>query len=230
MVETPPFLYALAAQIRRWCEQERAVDPYCRPFYPDDRYVDRRYRQHADDTYDVLVAEWERSKVRLREQRLLDERRHERERERLRLVREERGSELGSLTLTERLQRVLAHAELVSYGKSGSVEQHVGGNAQHPSRILEARSTFGAKLPLLDQVRARLENEIRRAEELVERERLRSLPEDNREPREERLLRMAGLSPAQVILQDPEQGTVSQVRARRRSLGVDEETGGRRAA
>jgi hypothetical protein len=226
----PGHLYAFAKQIRRWAEEQRAADPYCRPLWPDERYVERRYRAHGEDTYDVLVAEWERSKASVREQRHLDEQRQDRERDRLRKVREEHGTERGRLSLGERLRVLLTEAELVSYGKAGVVEAPVRGNSEHPSKVLSARMTFGGKLPLVDQIRARIENEIRRAEEQVDRERRRSLPEDNREPREDRLLRLAGLTPSQVVRQDPEQGTESQVRNRRRSLGVDEEHGGRRAA
>lgn len=226
----PPYLYAFAKQIRRWAEEQRAADPYCRPLFPDERYVERRFKMHGDATYDVLVQEWERSKAAVRVERHLEEQRRERERERLRKVREEQFTERGRLPLDERLRVVLAEAELLSYGKSGAVEAQVAGNAEHPSKVLAAQPTFGARLPLHDQIRARIENEIRRAEEQVDRERRRSLPEDNREPREDRLLKLAGLTPAQVVRQDPEQGTESQVRSRRRALGVDEEHGGKRAA
>ena len=217
----PPFLYAFAKQIRRWAEEQRAADPYCRPLYPDERFVERRYRMHGDGTYDVLTQEWERSKAAVRVERHLEEQRQDRE---------EQGTERGRLALDERLRVLLTEAELVSYGKSGVVEAPVRGNSEHPSKVLSARMTFGGKLPLHEQIRARIENEIRRAEELVDRERRRSLPEDNREPREDRLLKLAGLTPSQVVLQDPEQGTESQVRSRRRLLGVDEEHGGRRSA
>ena len=219
---TSASVHDLARRIREWGEEELKKDPYAKPYNPARSTVfDLIKRMGPDAAFETLNARWEDSKQHLRNERSASAWKEQQERERIVQVRRARDEHRLKHAPWDRLRAAFTAAQYVCEGATAKLEASVSGGVEHPSRVLSSSDR-----PLPDVLLDKMESLARECERMVDRARQRNFPEDQRSSLEDRLVRMAGMSPAEVQRRDPAQGSEGKIRERRIGMGLNPETGG----
>jgi hypothetical protein len=215
-------VHDIAARIRTWASDELKVDPYARPYSPPESTVDNLIKSvGCDGAFETLNRRWQESKQSMRNERDSDRWKEQQERERIVQARKVRDEHRHKSPPWDRLRAAFTAAQYVCEGATAKLEASVSGGVEHPSRVLAA-----ADRPLPDVLLDKMEGLARECERLVDRARQRNFPEDQRSSLEDRLVRLAGMSPEQVARIDPEQGSPAKIKQRRLGMGLNPNTGG----
>lgn len=176
-------------------------------------------RHGVDGAISRLESLWARSEREMRAERDERTQRLERERRQREQAAAEKADGREGQSLVSRILRVLTEARIVSEISAAAVGRS-SASAEHPSRILSEKDS-----PLADRISSRLLEAVRWCEREVDRHRSSPLPGQTVRNVDERLDMVKGLNARQASVRDASLGTAEQIRALRKSRGVDEETG-----
>lgn len=219
---------AYAAELRIAAQQVTNPDPAnprYRPYVPyvwspSDEYARYLSNKHGPaKALEHLRGRAEQAKADLRRQEEDDREREVRERRRREQERRD-AEELADGTPGRRIDAALIGLQLVSAGRTVTLDAEIRGSSEHPSRALLAHEGH----EYLEAVAQAL-GLARKLERALERLRRSPLPPERVADPIERLRKMHGYSPEEVALMDPSQGLPRQIRENRAKIGLDPETG-----
>lgn len=210
----------LAQQITAWAETVKEQYPYAKPLTVQKSWAYDLCKKHGPDgAMERLTLWWEESKRNVQRERQRDTFQQDLERERQARVRRSVEEHRRQDPPWARLEAAHLQAQLLLDGATAKLDgDMVSGGVEHPSRVLRA-----VEPPITDLILAKAEACARECERMVDRQARRVF--DSAAPADERLVRMAGLTPEQVSRRDPNLGGPDKVRSLRKQLGLNAETG-----